>query len=229
MRTVENHRDESLLVTIIGDELDTLNTVEIGPVQGPYVSERGYIIWRVFNGSPSVAIHPERGIYTTTGIESTITVRDYSGRIVQIIEAGIPPEPVSRQERRTVRAALRLMADEAPSERWRARARVALDHDVFCDPKAFWDELMVDENGYLWASLPYDTFNFFDPDRSGANKGLFRVFSPEGEYLGITKVPAPGSFSRGHFIALQEDTETWDINVVLYRIEPAVAGFRFPE
>jgi len=58
---------------------------------------------------------------------------------------------------------------------------------------------------------------------------VFRVISPEGEYLGDTKWPIPdGSLSRGHFLTVRYDEETGEEFFEVYRIESNSRGFIYP-
>ncbi len=225
----EGYRIESKAVTIFTSKGDTLATLTTGSVTGDYIYGAGYYAWRMFEGSPEAVYHPDWGVYLTTGLEPTISVHDLSGRLVRIIDVGIPPERVTRSERRSLETRLREWVAAAENDREKEAAKGRLEHVELNDPKAYWNDLIVDEYGYLWCERPDQTYHNIVGDVPSREHRFFRVFSPDGEYLGDTRVPTWGSLSRGHFIALEDNEETGAIEVVLYRIRPAVEGMKFPD
>ena len=57
----------------------------------------------------------------------------------------------------------------------------------------------------------------------------YRVFSPEGEYLGDTEwIAAEATVSRGHLLSVQENEETGELDLIVYQIRPAVSGLKYP-
>jgi hypothetical protein len=226
----EGYRIESKSVTIIATGGDTLAMLTTGPVTGDFIFNQGSYAWRVFAGSPEAVYHPGSGVYLTTGLEPQIKVHDLTGRLIRIIDGGIPPERVSHTERQAVNAGLkRMLADivqRHPQEKASFEERIR--HIELNDPKAYWDDLTVDENGYLWCERPDGTYHNIVGDVSVAHEHVFRIFSPEGEFLGESRVPSRGTVSRGHFIALEDNEETGGFEVVLYRIHPDVDGLKYP-
>jgi hypothetical protein len=225
----EGYRIVSKVVTICTAGGDTLATFTTGPVTDDYIFNQGYYAWRVFAGSPEAVYAPGSGVYLTTGLEPRITVRDLTGRIIRIIDAGIPPERVTRSERRSLETRLREWVAAAENDREKEAAKGRLEHVELNDPKAYWNDLIVDEYGYLWCERPDQTYHNIVGDVPSREHRFFRVFNPDGEYLGDTRVPTWGSLSRGHFIALEDNEETGGFEVVLYRIRPAVEGMKFPD
>ena len=69
----------------------------------------------------------------------------------------------------------------------------------------------------------------------------YRIVSPEGEYLGLTRLPAaenitgnvqplslPISVAHGHYMGITWDVETGERHLHVYRLKPAATGFVYP-
>ena len=203
---------------------DTLAILTTGPVKGDYMLGLRYC-WRLFGGWPQIVYQPDLGIIMTTGEEPEIRYYDLMGELHRIVRLDIPPEPVTRQERRIWAEAERRMVESAQTPELREDMRERTRYIEFNDPKAFWTDMKVDENGYIWAERPGGTFqSFTSTDRTNE----YLVFSPKGEYLGITNLPGASAISRGHLITRQDNVETGGIEMVIYRIVPAVPGLIYP-
>jgi len=172
----------------------------------------------------SARYHPDFGIILTTGEEPAFEFHDLQGRLNRIVRLDIPAEPVTNRERRAWAAAERQLLEQTPPERISSE-RDRLRHVEFNDPKGFWTDVTVDEYGYIWAERPGYTFQAIT--RAGISYE-YLVFSPEGEFLGITNLPGTSAISRGHLITRQDNEETGGIEMVVYRIQPAVEGLRYP-
>ena len=203
---------------------DTLAVLTTDPVKGDYMLGLRYC-WRLFGGWPQIVYQQNLGIIMTTGEESEIRYYDLTGELRRIVRLDIPPEPVTRQERRIWAEAERRMVESAQTPELREDMRERTRYIEFNDPKAFWTDMKVDENGYIWAERPGGTFqSFTSTDRTNE----YLVFSPKGEYLGITNLPGASAISRGHLITRQDNVETGGIEMVIYRIVPAVPGLIYP-
>jgi len=213
----------SYFATIYSTEHDTIATLVAGPVKGHY-QIGGWICWRLFTGFPSATYHPDRGIIMTTGNEPVFKYYRLDGTLSRIVRLNIPAEPVTRRERRAWAVAERHMLEQTPPEGL-SMEQERLRHVEFNDPKGFWTDVTVDHNGFIWAAQPGDTF------RGMTGTGMtyeHLVFSPEGEYLGITNLPGASAISRGHLITRQDNEAGTGIELVVYRIVPAVPGLEFP-
>ncbi len=100
----------------------------------------------------------------------------------------------------------------------------------------YWTYVFVDDAGYYWLRIPdqvYEDYAYTDGFR-------YYLLSPQGEYLGITKTPSentsnsmqwhhiPVSVAHGYFMGVSEDSETGENRLNVYRITPAVGGFKYP-
>jgi hypothetical protein len=230
-RETVGYEEHSMVVTIFSSGGDTSASISTEMVTGSYLI-RADIAWRIFPGWADAAYHPERGIYLTTGLEPVINIYDLAGHLMMVMDVGLPPEPVTRAERRAVEAGLRRQLDNIirnyPEDRTAFEERIK--HVELNDPKAFWGGMLLDENGWLWLERPDRMFWFLTGDLSAGFRHTYKVLSPDGEYLGETQPPCrQGNYSRGHFIASQENEETGGFDIVVFRIVPAVEGLIFPD
>ena len=213
----------SFTATIYSAQKDTVAALVIGPVMG-YYQINGYVCWRLFTGYPSATYHADFGIITTTGNEPVFRYYNLDGSLDRIVRLDIPAEPVTNRERRAWAAAERQMIQQTPPEQL-SMERERLRRVEFNDPKGFWTDMTVDEYGYIWADRPGDTFR----GMTGTGRSFEHlVFSPEGEYLGITNLPGSSAISRGHLITRQDNEAGTGIELVVYRIMPAVPGLTYP-
>jgi hypothetical protein len=166
---------------------------------------------------------PDRGIFSTTGIEPEVLIYDPYGSLRSIIRLDLPTEPVTAQDRQHVEALLRKQINETDTESRRASRESMLENVRFAPYRAFWNDIQTDDYGYIWLLYPYY------PILVEETGFVFRVISPEGEYLGDTKWPIPfGSLSRGHLLTVRNDEETGEEFLEVYRIESNSRGFIYP-
>ncbi len=211
-------------VLVYSTSEDTLAVLKTTPVKGDYMLAGRYC-WRLFGGWPQIVYQPDLGILMTTGEVPEIRCYDLSGELHHIVRLDIPPEPVTRQERRIYTEAYRRRVDSAQTPELRDDLRERQRYIEFNDPKAFWSDLIVDENGYLWARRPGYTY------QAQTGTGVtyeYLVFTPEGEYLGNTNLPGASTISRGHLITRQDKVDTEGMEMVICRIVPAVLGLIYP-
>ncbi len=176
-----------------------------------------------FVGSPEFQYHPSRGIVMSTGVVPELTWYDLHGRVTARIRLDLPIEPVTAEEREQIRR-MALEEYERTKERYPDHAKVMLERLQIPDVKAFWDRLLINDAGYYWLECP-------EPYQVQSDKGgpLFRVLSPEGEYLGLTRWPiGNGTFKDGCFMGMVADEMTGAVVPTIYRMVPLPAGFVYP-
>ncbi|MFC1529145.1 6-bladed beta-propeller [Gemmatimonadota bacterium] len=216
------HSSTYKTLTIHDAAADTIAHLITDTVMGSYTMTGGGIAYRFFGGYPDIEFHPLHGIFVTTGEEPVIRVHDLDGVLNRVIRLDIEPESVTEEERAAFRHSINRLNDGAYKDDMRSR----LPHVTYCNPKAWWDEIVVEENGFIWAGYPGYTHQTIT--RSGAVDYRYRIFSPEGEYLGDTTLPYRGSISRGHLITLKRNDETEELYYFIFRIRPAVEGLEYP-
>ncbi|MFC1529179.1 6-bladed beta-propeller [Gemmatimonadota bacterium] len=78
--------------------------------------------------------------------------------------------------------------------------------------------ILVEENGTMWARIPSEPGDQFQDNHA------YRLFSPEGEYLGDTTCPKMAwNFANGYFLTFADYPS--DITPIVYRMKPAVKGW----
>jgi len=102
---------------------------------------------------------------------------------------------------------------QAYLQTWRKEAK-------FPELKAFWKAAQIDENGFLWLE---DSGTEFTPEER-----LFRVVSPDGEYLGeCVFPPGEGRIERGQYLLIDTDWLSGRQNLIVYTIVPNVGGLDY--
>lgn len=180
-----------------------------------------YLLYQ-FGAHPSTLIHHNLGFFYTSGWEPVIQVFDAAGRQTRIIRADIEASSVSRSERRAVRAFLeeRIQRNRGPMK---VHFTAELENLQFPSSKAFWSTMEIDEKGYLWLQMP--TQEFFHLSDSWAGIG-YRVFSPDGEYLGVTRRPRGfrTRVSGGKLLVIDLEEDTGASTLKVYQIHSLVEG-----
>lgn len=84
----------------------------------------------------------------------------------------------------------------------------------FPEQKAYWNDVQVDDHGYIWLEIPES-----DEEKEAAGGGVsFRLLSPEGEYLGNTRAPVTGTVMSGRLLGFRRDPETDERTPVVWRL-----------
>ena len=211
--------------TVFSADDDTLSTIETDPVHEATLSQTteastgGY-----FLGNPHAVYHPGKGILLSTGVDPVMEWFNLSGEHIQTIRLDIPPEPVTAEERSAIYSRLDKEIEEAQIPMMQAITNEKRRIAEVPDFKGYWCKLTVDESGYIWAQKPYPYYLDEYPERS-----TYLIFSPEGEYFGMTVVPTTSGFiSKGHFLSILWDEETGAPSLSVYKIHPAVQGLEYP-
>lgn len=214
---------DAIVLSAEADTLASLSTdrVKIGTVSRETGQRRIF-----FNARPNARYHANYGLVLTTGLESQFDIYGLDGKLIRVIKANIMPEEVKRSERAVVLSHLRQRLREASEERSIASAKASLDHLEFRDPKAFWNDIQIDEYGYIWARKPGDRYWIIQGEIVNPT---FRLFSPEGEYLGDTQWPADlGTVTRSHHISVLIDRETGEFDIIVCQMQSRIPGFHYP-
>jgi len=94
----------------------------------------------------------------------------------------------------------------------------------YADKVGFWDDGFIDDAGFIWLEDVYT--NQF---RGLKSDTVFHVFSPEGQYLGLTTVPGMMvNIGRGVACVSVYDRISREVTHAVYRILPAVKGLEYP-
>ncbi len=163
-----------------------LSTEEVDSVSLGESTYRGYASIRAeggsyyqipFDVSDIAIVNPSGGFWTANTGSYRLTRRGEDGDTLMVIEASLPPIPVTSQDRSSY---VEEIVERRPEERRAAEAVTALMPDF----KPVLQDMFMDDEGRLWVkrAVPVDTPPFFD------------LFSDDGDYLGsirLTFTPAP--------------------------------------
>ncbi|MFC1529136.1 6-bladed beta-propeller [Gemmatimonadota bacterium] len=219
------------VVRAAGDTVWTLDSqrVENG-IYTTMASGMGLSFGLPFTSIPLVHRVPGRGIILSNGVAQELTWYDEEGAVLRRIDLGLPTEFFTQEDRNKVRARYeeRLSAArEGDNPRLLESAEAQLRAFRLPSHKPAWSDVVVDEHGYLWLRVMEHTV-----DREEAGGGyLFRIVSPEGEYLCDSRIPYPTSRlwigqGRMHVHWTPPDAEESVLQVCTIR--SAVSGFEYP-
>ncbi len=204
-------------IAVISAEDDTLGMVE-QPLAGEYLP---------FQTIPFCSYLPGRGIIAGETGDPVLRWYDLEGRLTGRIRLEVPRDPVTEEERQAIRATAQARLQAAADDRQRRSIQERMNLPIPRE-KDYWSGVYSDETGFLWTQNPGDRWNF----ELAAQR--FRIFSPEGEYLGDQHLPEFDTgygalqLSRGHLLLRYLDRETGAPVVEVYRLRPAVPWIEMP-
>jgi hypothetical protein len=179
-----------------------------------------------FGPTPAVVIAPDGSIVVSTGLAPEFEAYLPGEGLVRRIRLGLPLEPPSEGDRRSLEKSLRQTIAEAEDPITRIATQAQLDNLHYPEFKAPWGDLWLDDNGAIWLKTVTATLYRVQPDTTQ----VFHVVSPEGEYLGLTTTPKAGwmTLSQGHFLVRRTDPESGEVFLEVYTIRPRVEGLVYP-
>lgn len=185
--------------------------------------ERPVSLTYFFATSPWAAFDPEYGFVLVDPTVPEVPIYDTQGELRRVLRVDMSERRVTEDERawalEQLDDAVR-RADEGARFPTPCVARHARDNPRFADPKHYWSRPVVDDKGYLWLWI-------VDSRDSAADTPRYAVFSPEGEYLGVTQAPAWSQIYNGHLLVRLDDPDTGEVLPTVYRIRPAVDGLTY--
>jgi len=183
-----------------------------------------------FTSIPIVHRVPGRGIVLSNGVTQELAWYNEEGALLRRIDMGLPMEFFTTEDRNKVRARYEEQvstAREGDNPRLLEAAEAQLRAFRLPSHKPAWGDVVADEHGYLWLRVMEHTV---DREEEGGGY-LFRIVSPEGEYLGDSRIPYPTprfwiAQGRMHVRWTPPDAEENVLQVCTIR--SAVSGFRYP-
>ena len=207
---------------------DTLAFVETEPVKDTiftYLADGRSIPGRIYyNGRPSAGYHPDRGLVMGLGNQGVVKEYDLEGNLKKIVRLDVPADPLTEADRRRVLDGLQRSLDIYSNQNQRRIAEEQLKRVEFQDPKAFWLVIQLDSHGYTWAIKP----EYLVPHSQEVMPPVFRIFSPEGVYLGDTEAPINANIHGRYLVARLVSESTGEEDYVVYRPVPLPVGFVYP-
>ncbi len=191
----------------------------------------------LYGAIPSSAYRRGWGWIITTGNDPSLGVHNVDGTIRLRIMLDLSRIQVTREDYERCRSLMNQLIDHADSigalqggntsqiEAWKNVLRQERSNLRTKEFKAFWTSAEIDDAFYLWLEVPE-----FDLQREESGGGsMYRILSPEGEFLGLTRRPKGSSrVCYGHLLAEEMDIELGQYKHVVYRIRPAVEGLKYP-
>lgn len=218
-------------VIVISSDGDTLWTDETERIMGGKIiqEQMGNLmiyspLTRPFNPRPVALYSPVHGVMLTTGKEPVLDFLGHDGALRFRIRIDLPLIPVTTDDKQHYESERRAIHLESGRlERAEIEKRLRLQE--YPENKAYWQIVSVDEAGYIWIQIP----EYYEGSGTVDDGLVYRVVSPEGEYLGITRYPpGPGIISHGHLLSIKTDPETDERKIFVYRINAAVEGLKYP-
>jgi hypothetical protein len=213
---------------------DTLWSNDFGWIKSRFLStekagdvEYQWPAWYHYGPRPWCVFGQQGLIVYTAGIESIIDVYDLDGVHIKQIRLGLKSESPTKEDEDRVRSFLSEQAKQAVDSRNLDHWRSELGKIRVPAQKAFWKGIEVDDAGFIWLLKPDHRFAFFD---DAIPHFTWYVVSPEGEYLGQTKrfKNTRIRVSSGHLLAVEQDPESGEHQLIVYAINPAVEGLKYP-
>ena len=239
MLLLENHFDtesdgryNSVSATVIdidGDTLwtrrsDRVKTGFRGKRKRPDGSEYETTFSYALGYYPSISFSRAAGIVFNEGFAPQLDVYDMDGNLVRRVRIDLEVSAPTSEDLENQKAEYDKRIEEADEntmyiyESYRENIRMA-------DVKAPWRSCEIDDYGYMWLMV---TETNLQVEEAGGGL-LYRVVSPEGEYLGDTRQPKGyGVVMRGKFLSNDMDADTEVYQLTAYEIRPAVPGLRYP-
>jgi len=198
-------------------EVETVRIVEMGGIPFPA---------RIpFSARTSVTLSGQGEIIRSTGLEPLLEFFDRDGTLTRKVVLDLPPERVLEHERSAIRDSLWAIQDRATSDQMSELYREMIEVLDIPGIKAFWTNVIVDSNGFIWMQKVSSSFRI-----TAYEDRRYRVLSPDGEYLGDTTVPLQdGHVAYGRFIGIRYDEESGLGIPSVFRIRPIVDGLAYPD
>lgn len=218
-------RAEMYLVDESGTEIASAATswVATGERLDNAGCERPVFLSYFFTTLPWATFDSQYGFVLADPTRPEVPIYDDRGAVRRVLRVEIPPRRVSDDDREW---ALAQLDDAVHRAEGGARfptpciARAERDNPRFADPKHYWSRPVIDANGFLWLWIV--------DDRDLATESpQYAVFSPEGEYLGVTRTPGWAQVHQRHLLVRREDPETGETVPTVYRIRAAVEGLEY--
>ena len=191
----------------------------------PIGDEQFAKLYLPYSPSPQVCFNPQHGFVYGTGVAPELNSTSLEGQ-QSLIRFDEEPELITARMRRRTRDFYdQQIAKVGGAQRAILKAQKgALEWPI---TRPFWRRIDVDDLGYIWMEV-YETATERQ-ERGG--QPLYRVFSPEGEYLGQVRVPfyiAAWSFNKGHLLIIRTDNETGEYLLTVYRLHPTNSELIYP-
>lgn len=162
------------------------------------------------------------GIMVSNGADPEIRIYNNEAKLTRIIRVDLQARKVTD----TLKERKEAFSDSIQSvlNIKRSSPIPDLSEPPYADKVGFWDDGFIDDVGFIWLEDVYA--NKF---RGLKSTTVFHVFSPEGQYFGLTTIPCRNvNINGGVVCGNLYDRFTGENTHVVYRILPIVKGLEYP-
>lgn len=207
-------------VGIAQSPMVTIQYLAIFPWQHP-LNQRMWLPMP-FTSWPSAQYVDHRGVLMSTGGEPALWWYDLDGNMTGKILLDLPARPVTQRERS---AELDVLDKQIESTEGRSMESAQIRRRAirFPENKAFWDEVIMDDKGFIWLRVPESS----EETEARGGGSLYRILSPEGEYLGTTRAPDTGTIMNNRLLGIVRDLETGELIPTVWQILPQIRQIRY--
>ncbi len=219
-------------IVTLSAQLDTLGVIETPQIPGSFISvftyegeENPIALPIPFSARSDAEYVAGRGLLLTNGAEPILWWYSLDGTLEQIVTLDLIPRNVTEQEKDTRIAQISRQIEEADSELRRNYYIATREGLVFPETKPYWDDVLVDDRGYIWLHI---TESPEERQLAGGGRAYY-FLSPEGEYLGRTRAPAIGYVVQDcYLLGFTSHPETDERIPTVWRLAPVAEGFIYP-
>jgi len=176
-----------------------------------------------FAPRPSMKYLKGSGIFSTSGKDGLVNQYNMDGELERRIRVELDQQPVTKDEKAGLLGRLNEQFEKAKNPRQKEHYKAVSENYEFPEWKGFSRGMEIDDAGFIWLEVPE-----VDPDVGRYRGPLYRILSPEGEYLGTSRWPGvKGTLVRGHLLAFVRDPDTDEMTATVFKIRPAVSGLAY--
>jgi len=180
-----------------------------------------------FGPEPACVFNSHVGVVICSGIEPVYRVYLPDGELGQEVRVVQDPQIVTNSMQQHVKDTI-LSIYRAQSEEISQADQNKVDSLQFPETVAFCSKIEIEDNGYIWVRVPQ-----YPRGVASDLNTTWRVFSPEGEYLGCTVRPKgilanDRSIYNGRLLIMRSDSITGEWLPTVYRVVPVHEGLPYP-
>jgi len=169
-----------------------------------------------FSAEPGALRHGD-GVVLVNGDIGEVEWRDVDGTLRRKASVERPPTPVTEPMREAVAESFRA-ARERDAEEGR-QYPAPMPELWYPEESGWWRNGQIDDAGYFWLQDAAQASQTRDDDET-----RYEILSPAGELLGHVFLPFTGTI-----LAVDEDPETEEARLRVFRLRPNAPGFAYPE
>ncbi len=176
---------------------------------------------------PAYTYKPGWGFVVTTGEDPSLEIWNLDRSLSRKIKIDLPIIETTNEDYEIEIAYYREQLElygENPAARRNIEPR--LNSVQLKKTRAFWRSVDIDDSFFIWLETP--EHKLYQQEAGGGI--LYKVLSPEGEFLGQSRRPRgqPTRLFNGYLLSTDFYPEQGAVKLLVYRIRPAVDGLKYP-